>query len=376
MPLPLTDRELEQLNAYIDGELSAEERQRVEQRLANDTEWQSELEALRTTASMLGQLESVRVPRNFTLDPAIYGQAERARGGFFGSFGWPALSAAGAFIAVVLVFGVILFTRGVGGGPQVAMESMADDAAGMNLQSATETALAIPETMTPAAMDNIGAAAAPEKTEPATGALSQDEAAEEAMIEEEMMEEEEEEAAEIAEAEEAVIEEVEEDFDFEEAPAAAESAPVDAEAPAEPEEESVEEAEIEFDDAVPPMEFEESQGDFAEPQAPVVEPDVAEGGVEPLDEAGRITETTESVPGGAGEDPSPDMDADGDMAAQEGVAEAPAPDPAGESVAGSEQLSATEEFSGPSIASLLVLIVPLLLVIGGLVAFVLRTRNN
>ncbi len=69
-PPQLNDRDLELISAYIDGQLSAEERREVERRLDNEANLRLAYEELRATVQALRDLEPVRPPRSFTLDPA------------------------------------------------------------------------------------------------------------------------------------------------------------------------------------------------------------------------------------------------------------------------------------------------------------------
>ena len=62
--------DLEQLSAYLDGELESVETARLEARLLEDEGLRLELQELRATAQMLGMLPQVRLPRNFTLSAA------------------------------------------------------------------------------------------------------------------------------------------------------------------------------------------------------------------------------------------------------------------------------------------------------------------
>jgi ATP-dependent Lon protease len=68
-------KELEQrdelLSAYLDGQLSAGERARLEAQLAADPALRAELEALRHTVTLVRDLPLVSIPRNFILSPAV-----------------------------------------------------------------------------------------------------------------------------------------------------------------------------------------------------------------------------------------------------------------------------------------------------------------
>ncbi len=127
------------LNAYLDDELPSRERSAFETRLGREPDLQSEMESIRTTVSLMKLAKRVPVPRNFTLDPAIYGQPARLTL-------WNRLSAAslprtamalGTLSAVLMCVGVVLFVSqsslGGAGAPQAAM--MAQEAAAPEAQS-------------------------------------------------------------------------------------------------------------------------------------------------------------------------------------------------------------------------------------------------
>lgn len=126
----MSERDLIQLNAYLDGEMSAEEREAFERRLVQDAALQRELEALRTTVALLHMAGRVPLPRSFTLDPAVYGQ--RARAGLLGRLRVTrpmTFAAAGALIVVALIVGGVLLWNAVallgGAAPtMVAMEAI------------------------------------------------------------------------------------------------------------------------------------------------------------------------------------------------------------------------------------------------------------
>lgn len=132
MTTPLNERDLIQLNAYLDGELSAGEQAAFEQRLAADRELRAELRAIRATKMLLGMAERQRAPRNFTLDPAVYGGPAKAslleRLGLARIPNW---AMAGAALVLTIVCAGVLILNGVSGRPafNVAMEAPAQDAA-------------------------------------------------------------------------------------------------------------------------------------------------------------------------------------------------------------------------------------------------------
>ena len=61
----------ELLSAYLDGQLSAGERARLEAQLATDPALRAELEALRHTVVLVRDLPPVPIPRNFILPPTV-----------------------------------------------------------------------------------------------------------------------------------------------------------------------------------------------------------------------------------------------------------------------------------------------------------------
>jgi hypothetical protein len=66
-------RVIEQLSAYLDGQLSGAEKTRLESRLASDRELASALSDLRQTRTVLRKTPQRRAPRNFTLTPKMAG---------------------------------------------------------------------------------------------------------------------------------------------------------------------------------------------------------------------------------------------------------------------------------------------------------------
>jgi len=68
------ESDLELLSAYLDGELADPDRAALERRLASDATLRAELESLRQTIGLLHGLPRLHAPRDFTLDPAVYGR--------------------------------------------------------------------------------------------------------------------------------------------------------------------------------------------------------------------------------------------------------------------------------------------------------------
>ena len=69
----LSNREWEALSAYLDGELSARERARLEAALESNSELRAAMEDLRRIRTILRNQPPIRAPRNFTLSPQMAG---------------------------------------------------------------------------------------------------------------------------------------------------------------------------------------------------------------------------------------------------------------------------------------------------------------
>ena len=66
-------REIENLSAYLDGQLDSKESAKLESRLKTDPELESALRDLRSARSILRQLPARKAPRNFTLTRQMVG---------------------------------------------------------------------------------------------------------------------------------------------------------------------------------------------------------------------------------------------------------------------------------------------------------------
>ncbi len=107
------EKQQEALNAYLDDALSPQERQQFEQRLARDADLRLEVEQRRALQMQMRQMPRRRVPRNFTLDPAVYGRPQRQPLFEF----YPVMRAATVLTALffILALGADLFLAGQGG---------------------------------------------------------------------------------------------------------------------------------------------------------------------------------------------------------------------------------------------------------------------
>jgi len=105
---------LEQLSAYMDGELSAPEVRRVEAALAEDESLAAEFEQLRAARRLVRSLPRHRAPAQFT--SRILAQAHRRQlavglGGRYKVVRWITLAATAAVILIAACMGLFLVTR-------------------------------------------------------------------------------------------------------------------------------------------------------------------------------------------------------------------------------------------------------------------------
>lgn len=191
------------LSAYLDGQLSAGSRARLEARLASDADLRVELDALRRTVALVRDMPPAPLPRNFLLSTAPERTSRRLEGaqGRAGRLAWaaPLLTAASAAVATMLavvVAGQVLVSNaamaplqsaGAGPAPAESVPVAATEQRDMVVEEdeawaeAAPTAeavakeAAVPEA--PADMAAEGATAAPGEAEmaaeamPAAGAL-------------------------------------------------------------------------------------------------------------------------------------------------------------------------------------------------------------
>jgi hypothetical protein len=115
------ERRQEALSAYLDDALTPAEKRRFEQLLASDEGLRARVEAQRLIKMSLSHLPRVKAPRNFTLDPALYGRpvpgtAERL---------YPMMRLATAVVAILFVV-VLVIDLAPFGARQEATESLAE----------------------------------------------------------------------------------------------------------------------------------------------------------------------------------------------------------------------------------------------------------
>lgn len=120
----LSQADQEQLSAYLDNELPSDQRAALERRLAADAGLRAELEALREVVLLVRWVPAPRAPRDFRLDPAIYGWAARRPTRARRVYQWSsALSAVAA--AILLALGVLGILSSSQYGPGSRLQSQA-----------------------------------------------------------------------------------------------------------------------------------------------------------------------------------------------------------------------------------------------------------
>jgi anti-sigma factor RsiW len=96
------EKSQEAITAYLDDALTAGDRQRLEQQMTDDPALRAELEQQRLIKVNISRLPRVRAPRNFTLDPALYGRpADQSNARLY-----PAMRVATVLVGVFFIIAV------------------------------------------------------------------------------------------------------------------------------------------------------------------------------------------------------------------------------------------------------------------------------
>jgi hypothetical protein len=108
-PHDAIDEEL--LSAYLDGQVTPEDRRRIEAALAGDTVLAGSLAALRYTKTLLAEAPRIPAPRPFTLNEAMLGRGRQRRGWL----AWlqPAYLRGAAALAAVMLLVLVVGDVGV-----------------------------------------------------------------------------------------------------------------------------------------------------------------------------------------------------------------------------------------------------------------------
>jgi hypothetical protein len=99
----ISSKDMINLSAYLDGQLSAKDRMKFESRLKNEEALQQSLREFRQTKILLRQAGNVAIPRNFTLTQEMAARIKPVRK----SRMLPALSISSALAAFLLVFALL-----------------------------------------------------------------------------------------------------------------------------------------------------------------------------------------------------------------------------------------------------------------------------
>ena len=75
--MKISNRDLAQISAYLDGELSQRDSNKLETRMEGNPEFQAALEDLKTVKAVLSHTPQLSVPRNFTLKPELVESPQR-----------------------------------------------------------------------------------------------------------------------------------------------------------------------------------------------------------------------------------------------------------------------------------------------------------
>jgi hypothetical protein len=113
------DRNLETISAYLDGELTTNERERFEHQLKKDDSLQNLYQDLKRARSVLRNAPKLRAPRNYILTPEMVGiEVRQSRA--FPLFRFA--SAFAAFLLVLLFLGDIFVLPGMMSAPSRAIQ--------------------------------------------------------------------------------------------------------------------------------------------------------------------------------------------------------------------------------------------------------------
>lgn len=154
-----SESDIELLSGYLDNQLSVSERVTLERRLGSEPQLRAELEDLRATVGVLRDLDPVRPPRSFTLDPAA---APRRATPLFGGFARLFQFGSGfAGLALVLLASVQLFFGGRASAVFVEVNSGLSDApmASAPMSVAATEAPFLAQATAPAALESAPSAA-------------------------------------------------------------------------------------------------------------------------------------------------------------------------------------------------------------------------
>jgi len=103
MKTQLSPQDWQQLSAYLDGQLSTTEKERLETRLRTQTNLRTGLEEISQTRAVLRSVPHRKVPHNFTLTRAMVAEQTRRRSAWFPVLSFTSLASLVVLVAVSLL---------------------------------------------------------------------------------------------------------------------------------------------------------------------------------------------------------------------------------------------------------------------------------
>jgi hypothetical protein len=103
MKTQLSPQDWQQLSAYLDGQLSTTEKERLETRLRNQTNLRTGLEEISQTRAVLRSVPHRKVPHNFTLTRAMVAEQTMRRSAWFPVLSFTSLASLVVLVAVSLL---------------------------------------------------------------------------------------------------------------------------------------------------------------------------------------------------------------------------------------------------------------------------------
>ncbi len=121
MRTPIQPEDYELLSAYLDGELPESARAALESRLDAEPALHDALDDLRRTVQIVRSAPSIKLPRNFTLDPARY----RRRAPWWARYNTMRLVGALGALASIILIALGVFSMSLSGSPAPAASNAA-----------------------------------------------------------------------------------------------------------------------------------------------------------------------------------------------------------------------------------------------------------
>ncbi len=103
MKTQLSPQDWQQISAYIDGQLSTTEKERLETRLRSQASLRSGLEEITRTRTMLRSIPRRKVPHNFVLTRAMVAEQARRRSAWFPVLSFTSLASLVTLVVVSLL---------------------------------------------------------------------------------------------------------------------------------------------------------------------------------------------------------------------------------------------------------------------------------